>query len=398
MTTKLKTISQTKRQITVQVPKEKVGQHLQKAYQKVGSKAKLKGFRPGKIPASVLDRYYRHDIDIECLNSLVDETFPKALEEHKIYPLTRPHFDVKPFERDGNYEYSVVIEVKPEIKLKEYKGIKLKKHEMTVAKEDIDKELKAVQESLAQLKPAEGEKKLKKGLVAILDFEGKIDGKPFQGGTAKDYTLSFGQGHFLKDFEEGIDGLEVGKEKDISVTFPKDYFQKTLAEKKATFHVKLKSLNEKELPKIDDELGKDVGKKDLKELTQEIEKMLGKAKQNQIRAEHVEEIRKKFLKDYSDLEVPEGLVNEQLKKSKGKREDIENQLRFEFVLEIIADEEKLQAKQEDMEARLQFYSQVYRKPLPEIRKTFLTPEVLPHVVGGILIDKALDFIIKNAKT
>lgn len=395
-------LGKTKKRITVKVPKEIVDGFLKKACQRVNGKAKINGFRAGKVPQNILDRYYGRDVDVECLNSMVDETFPKALETNSIFPVTKPEFHIEPLIRNVAYHYSVDVEVKPEFKLKEYKGLKLNKQEHKVAPEDIQRELAAIQENLAELKPAEGKDRLGAGLVALIDFEGRIDGKVFEGGKAEGYALHYGKGNFLKDFEEQMLDMKVGEEKTIRIMFPADYFQKDLAGKNAEFAVKLNALNEKSLPPIDDELAVDVGKKDLAELKAEIEKFLLDGKKNAARQDLAAEIRGLVLKDYADIEVPAGLVEEEIQKADpksagSKREDVEKQLRFEFVLEAIAKAEKIEAKSEDVEARLSLYSQIYHRPLAEIRNVFLTQRMFPYLVTGILIDKALDFIIEHAR-
>lgn len=395
--TNIEELSKTKKRITIKVPKESVDGYLRKAHQHVNNKAKINGFRPGKIPLSILERNYGPDIDMECLNFMVDATFPMALEKNSIFPVTKPDFHIEPLVRNVAYHYSVEIEVKPEFELKTYKGLKLKKQDLEVTPEEIQRELNAVQENMAELKPAESKQKLEAGLVGIIDFEGRIDGKVFEGGKAEGYALHFGKGNFLKDFEEQMGGMTVGEERVVKITFPQDYFQKDLAGKPAEFTVKLNTLNEKNLPTIDDDLAKDVGKKDLAELKTEIEKFLKDGKKNQVRQERVTEIREVMLKEYSAVQIPNGLIEEELTKNKdAKRDDVEKQLRFEFVLDAVAKAEKLEAKPEDVDARLSLYAQIYRRPLDEIRGVFLTQKMFPYLVSGILIDKALDFIIDNA--
>lgn len=394
--TQIETLSTTKKRITVKVPKENVESYLKKAYQRVNGKAKINGFRPGKVPVTVLDRHYGPDVDMECLNFMVDETFPKALESHSLYPVTKPEFHIEPLVRHVAYHYSVDVEIKPEFELKEYKGIKLKKRDLEVAEKDVQKELEGIQQNLADLKPAEGKTKLEKGLVAVIDFEGKIDGKVFEGGKAQGYTLHYGQGNFLKEFEEQMADMAIDETRQVKITFPDDYFQKDLAGKKAEFDVKLNALNEKNLAPIDDDLAKDAGKKDLAELKAEIEKFLLESKKNAVKQEQSAEVKDILLKDYAGVEVPQGLIDEEVQKSKGNRDEIEKNLRFEFVLEAIARAEKMEAKPEDVDARLSLYAQLYRRPINEVRGIFLTQRMFPYLVSGILVDKALDFIIEHA--
>lgn len=395
--TQIENLGKTKKRVTIKVPKEDVDSYLKKACQRVNGKAKINGFRPGKIPQNILDRHYGADIDVECLNTMVDETFPKALESHSLFPVTKPDFHIEPLVRNVAYHYSVDVEVKPEFELKPYRDINLKKHALKVEENEMQKELEAIQENLAELKPAEGKDTLEAGLVGIIDFEGRIDGKVFEGGKAENYTLHYGKGNFLKDFEEQMSGMKVGEERLIKITFPQDYFQKDLAGKDAEFTVKLNALNEKVRSPIDDDLARDVGKKDLAELKAEIEKFLLEGKKNAVRQDQVAEIREILLKDYADLEVPHGLIHEEMEKSKTPHDEIEKNLRFEFVLEAIARAEKMEAKPEDVDARLSLYAQLYRKPLNEVRSIFLTQRMFPYLVNGILVDKALDFIIEHAR-
>jgi trigger factor len=393
---KIENITETKKKISIHVPREQVGQYLQKAYQKVSGKAKIKGFRPGKIPNSMLDRYYGPEIDMECLNFLVDETYPQAIYSNNIIPISKPDFSVTPIIRNEDYHYSIEIEVKPVFELKDYKGIPLKETTAQAAADEIQKELTAIQENLAELVPTAEGAKLQSGMVALIDFEGKIDGTPFEGGTAQDYMLHYGKGHFLKDFEEQMAGLKAGDEKVLHVTFPADYFKKEVAEKKADFLVKVKALHDKKLPALDDELAKDVGKKDLAELKSEIERLIVDGKKSEIRRGYADQVRAYLLKTY-DFEIPEGLIKDEVERTGRDRKEITDQIRCEFILEAIAVTEKIEPKPEDIDRRLAVYAQIYRQPIAQIKKTFLTNKMLPHLMSGILIDKALDLVIDQAK-
>jgi trigger factor len=396
VTAKIENLSTTKKKIDIKVPKELVDNYLKRAYQKVGSKASIKGFRQGKVPQNMLDRYYGHEIDMECLNFLVDETYPQAIRSNNIIPISKPNFDVKPIMRNEDYHYSVQVEVKPQFELKDYAGVELKKIEVQISPDELKKELDAIQENFAELIPAAEAAVVQNGMVALIDFEGQIDGKVFEGGVAKDYMLHLGKGHFLKDFEEQMSGMKAGEERELNVVFPEDYFQKSVAGKKAVFKVSLKALHDKKLPNVDDELAKDVGKKDLAELKTEIEKLIADSKKSGVRREYVEQVRQKILKDY-DFEIPDGLIADEAEKTGRDRKEIADQIRFEFVLEAIAAKEKLETRPEDIDRRLAVYAQIYRQPLAEIKKTFLTNNMLPHVLSGIMIDKALDFVIEKAR-
>lgn len=406
----IKKLSDTKRKLTIKVPKEAIGNFLKKAYQKVGGKAKIPGFRAGKIPTHVLDRHHGGEIDFECVNFLINDTYKQVLEENKMIPLLEPKFDVGPMSRVSDYQYSVEIEVKPEFELKPYKELKLKNHTEAVTEAEVEKELLGLQERMAESVPADEGATLQDGYVATIDFEGKVNGELFPGGTAKDYSLQFGKGSFLKSFEDQIAGAKVSEERNIQVEFPKDYFEKSLAGKVADFHVTIKALHKKQLPKLDDDFAKDVGKDSLADLKADVQKYLVQAKKQKALPEYVKDVKALFLKTYT-FEVPKGLIDHQMDQicknhdhehdhkdhKHPTREEIEADLRFEFVLEAIALAENVRPTPEEVHQHMMYYAQMYRKTLQEIQQAFMQNGMLPHILSRITLDKTLDFIVENAK-
>lgn len=395
MATQLENISETKKKIKVTVTQETVKSCLGRAYQKVSQKAKINGFRPGKIPILVLDQHHKPEVDFECLNYILADSYTNALEEHKLLPMTRPQFDTAPLNRNADYTYSVVVEVKPQFELKNYKGLEIKKLNATVTDDELQTELKRLQESLAQLAPAPEGETLKPGLVATIDFDGKIDGKTFKGGSAKDYVFELGAGVLLKDFEEKIMGLKKGETRDIDITFPLDYFEKDLAGQNATYQIALKNLHLKSLPNIDDELAKDIGKENLEQVKNEIKEAVLKRKERGFRRDYAEAVRQKLIADYK-FEIPQSLVDQEVERQKRERQDVENQIRFEIVLEAIATAETVRVNQDDVERRMTALSQIYRQPISEVRKLYSNQDRLSHLISQITIDKTIDFIIDNA--
>lgn len=396
MTAKIKNISDTKKKIDITVKKEALDKYLQKAYQKVGQSAKINGFRKGKVPTSVLDKHYGPQIDYECLNFAINETYPQALTENDLTPMTEPKFDANPLNRDADYTYSVEVEVKPTFKLKEYKEIKLKKKPVKVDQKEVDEELKRLQDSLAQVKPAADDAKVSKGHVLTIDFEGTIDGKAFEGGTAKDYNFEYGAGQLLQDFEDALKGMKKGEEKEFDMDFPADYFEKDLAGKKAHYKIKVKDIHDKDLPKIDDEMAKDIGKESLAEVKKEIEDALTKRVEATHKREYAEEIRNKLIKDYK-FEVPQSLIDSEIERTKKDKKEVEDSLRVEFVLEAIAREEKIQPTPQDFQAHFQMLSQMYQQPVEEIQKIYSQNNMINTLAIQILFDKTLDFLVENAK-
>ncbi|HLD46067.1 MAG TPA: trigger factor [bacterium] len=396
ITTKIKDINSTRKKINITIAREKIQDYRTKACQKVSQTAKVNGFRPGKVPNHILERFYGPQIDFECLNTMVSDTYLKALTEHKLTPMTEPKFDTEPLEPNKDYSFSIELEIRPQFELKNYKGIKLKKKEAQVNDDDVVAELKRLQESLAQLAPTEDGTVLTKGLVATIDFTGKIDGKVFKGGQAKDYVFEYGLGQLLSDFEKNIDGMKKNETKTFVMDFPKDYFEKDLAGKKADYEVTLKNLHIKNLPPLDDELAKDVGKENLEQVKTELKDSLIKRKERDFRREYAEEIKKHLQKEYQ-FDVPESLVAEETERTKQDKKEIQERFRLDLVLDTIAHAENIQATQQDIEFRMITLAHVYKQPVEEIRKLYKQNNMMSSLAIQIVFDKTLERLIDLAQ-
>lgn len=397
MTTKLENLTKTKKKIKITVSKEDIKRHHTNAMRKMTQTVKVDGFRQGKVPESIIQQRYGDEVNYECLNAVVNESYMKALQEHDLTPILDPKFDTQPIDINKDYTFWVEVETKPKFELKEYKGLGLKKKEPNVTDKEIDEELKRLQESLAQLKAAPENASLAEGLFAAIDFDGSIDGKPFGGGQAKDYLFEFGKGQLLKDFEDQMKGMKKGEEKTIQVTFPKDYFKKELASKTASFKINVKNLHEKALPKIDDEMAKDLGKKDLNEVREELKKMVAARQERTIYQEHAQEVRKRLMKDHK-IDVPETLVERELEHNKKRdKKEIEEEYKLDFILEAIAKKEDVRVNQQDVDQRLTLMAHMYRRPIDEIKKLYQDQNRVTALATQILFDKTIDLIIKNAK-
>ncbi len=395
-TAHIEKIDSTRRKIKISVPKEKVANSLNKAYQKVGQKAQIKGFRPGKIPNTVLDQYYGAQVDFECLNFIINESYTEALTKNNLMPMTEPSFDTKPILRGMDYDYSVELDVRPEFDLKDYKGIEIKKQIAEISDSELADELKRLQESLAQLAPVEDGTKLAKGLVATIDFDGTIDGKPFDGGTTKDYVFEFGQGQLLKDFEAPLEGLKIGETVNFDMAFPADYFEKKLAGLKSSYNVTLKNMHKKALPALDDEMAKDIGKESLEQVKTELKDALTKRKEGHFRHEYAGFV-KKHLTKMHNFDVPQSLVDEETKDGKREKQDIIDQIKLELILDKIAEVENIRVNQHDVDSHLTMLSQMYRQPVAEVKKLYSDQRMMTRLIAQIVMDKTLDFVVQNAK-
>jgi trigger factor len=395
MQTNIQDISQTKKKISISVPKEKIPGYLKRAYQKVGQKAKIKGFRPGKVPDKILDQHYASEIDYESVNFLINDSYQAVLKEHDFFPVDEPKFDVTPINRDADYAYSVEIEIKPKFELKNYKGISIKKQHHVVTDEEVQEELGHLQERMTQLVPAEDGGSLVEGFVGGIDFVGKVDGVAFEGGTAKDFQLDPARKQMLPDFDKGVLGMKLNETRVIDVAFPADYFTKELAGKTASFSVTLQKLYKKSVPTIDDDFAKDLEKENLEQLKNEVRDMLLKHKDDDSRRDYAEQAKKALLKAHT-FEVPQSIVEKEVAQGKREKAEVEDHLRVEFILEAVARAEKLQVLPVELERRIAAMAQMYRQPVAEIRKFYAQNNLIPHLVSQVLVDKALDYIIDNA--
>ncbi|OGQ08880.1 MAG: trigger factor [Deltaproteobacteria bacterium RIFCSPLOWO2_12_FULL_40_28] len=395
MKVNVKNLSATKKKLTIDNTKEEVNHAFNHAIKRIGQKATIKGFRKGKIPPQVLEQYYGHDIHLESLNHLVDHYLPEAFKENKITPLLRPKLDLAPLEKNKAYTYHVEIEVKPAIEIPDYKKVQINKKKIIIDEKEITKELIRLQDSKAILKPAPEMTTLGDGLVATIDFDGTIDGKPFKGGAGKGVLLEYGKGQFLKDFESGLKGSKKGDSKTIDVLFPEDYFQPELKGEKAQFNVAVKDVHQKELPPLDDELAKDMGKETLEALKKEISDHLIKQKETTARQEYAKEAME-FLMKQIKVEVPEGLLKMEIDQNKKSKEQAEKDICSQFILQTIAEKESIKVAPQEVEARFQYLSRLYRQPVNTIKQYYSQNQLIPQLYAQLTMEKTLDFVVDNA--
>ena len=347
------------------------------------------------------------------------------LKKLEFRPVDRPEIDIEKMEKGENLIFTAKVTVKPEVKLGDYKGIEVEKFDTTVTDEDVDAELKALQERHAELVVKE-EGPAESGDTAVIDFEGFTDGEAFEGGKGENYSLVLGSNSFIPGFEEQVIGLETGAEKDIEVTFPEEYHAAELAGKPAVFKVKIHEIKTKQLPELDDEFAKDVDDEvetlaELKEKTKaklEHDKkheeehfiqdaVIGKAVENaQIDVPEVMIANEvdRMMNDFAQRLQQQGLNLELYFQFSGQdeealkgqmKEEAEGQVRTSLVLEAIAEAEKLEATDEDVDAELNKMAEVYNMEVEAIKKALGN---LDAVKGDLKIKKAIDFLVENRTT
>ena len=420
---KTENANEVKFEITVEAAKFEDA--MKKVYFKSAKYFNIPGFRKGKAPMQIVEKYYGPEIFYEdTFNELVPEVLEDALKENKIEAVSRPDIDVKQIGKGQDLIFTAVFQTKPEAELGKYKGIEIKKVEYNVTDEDIEHELHHMQEHNSRLISVE-DRAVESGDTTTIDFEGSVDGVPFEGGKAENYDLEIGSNTFIPGFEDQIIGMKIDEEKDVKVKFPEEYFSKELAGKDAVFKVKLHEIKKKELPELDDEFAKDVSEFDtLKELKADIKAK--KEKQNEEKAKYeTQDAVIKALCEKTKVEIPSGMVEmevenmlkdfeqrlayqglnlEQYFKMMGKTEEevkkeyepqaIEG-IKSRLALEAVIKAEKIEATDKEVEDKMKEMAKNYGK---ENDEEFLKNEnVKNYIKQGLESEKAIDFLVKNAK-
>lgn len=293
------------------VSKERFNEALDEAFRKNSSKFKIAGFRNGKVPRNVVEKMYGEGVMYdEAFNIVADEEYVKAVTENSLEVVSHPEVDIKAIGKDKDLKFTVVVYVKPEIELKQYKGLEIEKVETEVTDEDVEHELGHVQDKNARIVTKDGA--VEDGDIAVIDFEGFLDGVAFEGGKAEKYELGIGSHTFIPGFEEQIVGMKAEEEKDINVTFPENYGNADLAGKEVVFKIKLHEVKKKELPTIDDEFAKDVSEfNTLEEYKADIKEKLKTSKEAQAKAEKETRTMEKLVEQV-EVELPEPMVDHEI--------------------------------------------------------------------------------------
>ena len=297
----------------VEIPERDVDQKLRKAYETLRKSVKLKGFRPGKAPLSLLEKRFKKEIQEEVSGELIQSTFSEALAEIELKPLGQPILDRPTVEKGKAYKYSATVEVRPDLKDLKLTGLKLTKTVHAVDDDEVEAQLKIMQKRSAELKSVEEDRPVKEADVVIIDFEGFKDGKPFEPARkAENFQVEIGSGRILADFEKQLMGMRRNGTKEVQVQFPEDYFNKDLAGLEVTFNVTLKEIKEEILPALDDEFAKDMGEyESLDALRAAVREHLESSYEAQSKRDLRTKVIDKLI-EQSDFELPEGLVAEEL--------------------------------------------------------------------------------------
>ncbi|RNC67820.1 MAG: trigger factor [Desulfuromonadales bacterium] len=423
MTSTVESLSSVKKKISIEIPADRVATEIDKVYAHIRQRAAVKGFRKGKVPQSLIEKNYSSAMEGDVLKNLFDETYFKALADHRIFPVSHPHIESDEVKRGAPLKYSATVEVLPEIDVKDYTGLEVKK-EIFVADESIvENRLKEMRENMAQIVPATEGKEAEIGNFVVIDFFGSVDGVPFEGGDAESYQLELGAGRFIPGFEEQIVGAKVGDQKTVSVTFPQEYWNKDLAGKDAMFEVTVREIKVKELPELNDEFAEQFGEfETIAQLKAKMTEMQEQQDKERIKADLQDRLVKALI-EKNEIEVPSALVDRQLQmmlsnaknrlasqrlslemmgmdeeKFKVQYRDVaEGQVKGSLLLESVAKKEGVKVEDADIEAKLRTMAEEAGHDFERVKGYYeQNQNARENLVAHLNEEKVMDYLLGMA--
>ena len=311
MSVQVETLEKNMAKLTIELAEDKLEDAMQKAYLKQKRKINLPGFRKGKAPRHMVEKMFGPEVFYEDASDiLIRENYSKAIDESGADLVSRPVVDIVQIEKGKPFIFTIEAAVKPEVKLGEYKGIEVTKIDTSVTDEEVDAEIEKERNTNARTVTVEG-RPIQEGDTAVIDFEGFVDGEPFEGGMGENYSLQIGSHSFIDTFEEQLVGKNAGEELEVQVTFPEEYHAAELAGKPATFQVKIHEIKAQELPELDDEFAQDISEFDtLAEYKESVRKAVSERKEAEAKRAKEEEAIKKIV-EQSTMDIPEAMVETQ---------------------------------------------------------------------------------------
>lgn len=384
----------------------------------------IPGFRKGKVPMNMVEKYYGAQIFYEdAFNEIVPEIYDNAIKEEKIEAVSRPEIDITQMEKGKDLIFTALVQTKPEVKLGKYKGISLEKTKYEVTDKEVEEEVNRMADKNSRMVTVT-DRAAKLEDTVVIDFCGFVDGKEFEGGKAENHELKLGSNTFIPGFEDQVVGMKTEEEKDINVKFPDEYFSKDLAGKDAVFKVKVHEIKEKELPKIDDEFAKDVSEFDtLKELKADLKKKKEEANEARAKSE-LQEAAVKAVSEVSEVDIPSGMIEmevdnmaqdmdnrlayqgiklEQYLQMVGKtmaeykkesEEPAKETIKMRLVIEAVSNDAKIEAEEKEIEEKIKELATAYGRKEEEL---MANEELKKNVESSIKSEKTIDYIIENAK-
>ena len=390
-----------KHEFTVKIEGEEWEKAQDDAFKKRNKNAKIDGFRPGKAPKDVFIKHYgKESLYFDAADALLNTAYQKMLEKEKVVPVVEPQVDIKSIDEKG-IEYVFTVITKPEVKIKKYKNLGVKKDAVKVSKEEVDHEVEHLLDRYTELVTKE-KGKVESGNVAVIDFEGFKDGKAFEGGKGENYSLEIGSNTFIPGFEDAVIGMKAGEEKDINVTFPEDYGEKSLAGAPVVFKVKVNEIKEKQKRELDKDFFEDLamdGVDSKESLEKSIKDTIKARKEVDAENKYVDDLLAKVAEN-TEVEIPEEMIDDEIHRlihrfeeqlrmqgisldlyyefTKTTHEDLHNQMGdeakknvlYRLILEELVKVEKVEVTLEDGEAEADKLAAKYNMKKEDLLKEF----------------------------
>ncbi len=424
MSYKVENLEKSMVKLTIEVSAEEFEKAMEKSYHKNKGKMTIQGFRKGKAPRKMLEKMYGPEVFFEdAANFVIPEAYEEAAKDSKLEIVSRPEIDVVDIGKDKPFVFSATVAVKPEVTLGEYKGLEVTKKEIKIMAADVNAEIDRVREQNSRMITVE--RAIKKNDIAVIDFEGFVDGEPFEGGKAENHQLTIGSHSFIDTFEDQLIGKKAGDEVDVNVTFPEEYHAEELKGKPALFKVVVKEVKEKEVPKADDEFASEVSEfETLKEYKASIKKNLTEKAKAQAVTEKENEAVEKAVAN-ATMEIPEPMLNEQInqmtqefagrlqqqginfeqymqltgmdpaKFMEQMKPEAVKRIQTRLVLEAIVKAEGIKATKKDIDKEIEKMAEMYQMEVDKV-KEIIGEEEREQIGIDLAVQKAVDFLVKEA--
>jgi trigger factor len=416
-------LSPVQRKIRVELPAETVAGEFAHAYKNLGQRVRVKGFRTGKIPRTVLQGIYGDEVKGEVKSHLVEESLAEAIKERGLQIVSRPEVETNDLNEGGPFSFSAVFEVKPEIEVRDYLGLEVEKVRLTISDDQVLDALKRLQESHARLEMVEGRDIVQNGDFVTLDFDGSIGGKPFSGGKGENYPLEVGSGHALPQFEDAVAGLKVGDRQTVQVNYPESYPNQEIAGKTVDFSIVVREIKQKVLPILDDEFAKDHGEYgSLDELKSAIRKRL----EDELKHYQDESLKEKLvgrLIETHTFTLPSSMVERQtrylmeryqsqLANQAGSdadaappmeeaRKTLEGratrQVQATLLVEKISQQEKIGVGDQELQERIDALARAAGERAKGLREYYAKPEARDDLRAQMVFDRTVGYLLERAR-
>ncbi len=412
--------------LTVEVPAEQFAKAIQNAYNKNRGRYSIPGFRKGKAPFQMIKKMYGIEMFFEdAANEVIDATYPVAIKESGLDIMSRPSVNVTKIAENEPMVYEATVAIRPEVKLGEYKGVEVKKADATVTDADVDAEIEREREKNSRLVTIE-DRAVEDGDQVTIDFDGYIDGKQFEGGKSEDYPLTIGSHSFIDNFEEQLIGKKTGDECEVNVTFPENYQVEELKGKPAVFKVKIKEIQKKELPEVNDEFASEVSDfETLAEYKEDIRKKLTLEKQKTAASLNEDHVVEKVVEN-ATMEISDQLIDEQAdsmlndyarqlqsqgidfsrylqitgltveKMAEQMKPQAERRVRTRLVLEKVVKAENIEVGDDAVEAEFDKMAASYKMEKDQLKSMF-GEEQISQMKQDLAVQEAIDFLVAEAK-